>query len=179
MVTIRAATPKDYPAVRHLTYASYIEAGHVAAADPYAAELTDIDSRAERLYVAEVDGQVAGSVNIAIPGSSLAEVANTHELEFRMLAVDPNFQGRGIGRALVQHILDYARNQHATSVAITTMHSMTAAQAMYTAMGFQRAPHRDWNLYNAGIVDHQEGLETFLVYVHPLNSNDQVKEIHG
>jgi ribosomal protein S18 acetylase RimI-like enzyme len=63
-----------------------------------------------------------------------------------------------------------ARNRNADAVAITTMASMTTAQAMYHAMGFQRAPQRDWNLYTAGIVDHAEGLETFLVYVHPLKS---------
>lgn len=169
MVTIRTATPNDYSAVRDLTYASYVAAGHVDTADPYVAELTDISSRAKQLYVAEIDGQVAGSVTIAPPDSSLIEVAEPGELEFRMLAVHPGFQGRGIGRALVQYVLDYARTNQLTSVAITTMASMTTAQAMYTAMGFQRAPHRDWTLYTAGIVDYQEGLETFLVYVHALN----------
>lgn len=170
MVTIRKATPDDYAAVRDLTYASYIDAGHVAASDPYAANLTDIDTRAEQLYVAEVDGEIAGSVNIAIPGSSMTEVAQPEELEFRMLAVHPAFQGRGAGRALVQHVLDFASANERSAVVITTMASMTTAQAMYSAMGFQRAPQRDWNLYTAGIVDYQNGLETFLVYVHPLNS---------
>lgn len=170
MVTIRPATSNDYPAVRDLTHAAYIAAGHIAVESDYAATLTDIPARAEGLYVAEVDGRVAGSVNIAPPPSEMTEVAYDNELEFRMLAVHPDFQGRGIGRALVSYALDMARNRNADAVAITTMASMTTAQAMYHAMGFQRAPQRDWNLYTAGIVDHAEGLETFLVYVHPLNS---------
>lgn len=156
--------------MRDLTHAAYIAAGHIAPESDYAVTLTDIPARAHGLYVAEVDGQVAGSVNIAPSPSGTTEVAYDNELEFRMLAVHPDFQGQGIGRALVTYALDIARTRNADAVAITTMASMTTAQAMYHAMGFQRAPQRDWNLYTAGIVDHDEGLETFLVYVHPLNS---------
>src|SRR5699024_6568894 len=121
------------------------------------------------LYAAELDGKVVGSLNIAPPGSEAAEVAYDNELEFRMLAVEPGLQGHGIGRSRVQHVIDIARAEHLAGEDSTTMQSMTTAQAEYHAMGLQRAPDRDWNLYTAGIVDHQEGLETFLVYVHPLN----------
>lgn len=170
MVTVRPATPQDFAAIRELTCAAYVQSGHVAPESPYAQDLADIISREAGLYVAEVDGRIVGSVNIAPPGSEMAQVAYDDEGEFRMLAVDPAHQGRGIGRALVQHILEVARGQGLGGVAITTMPSMTAAQAMYETMGFHRAPERDWNLYTAGIVDDPEGLETFLVYVHPLNS---------
>ena len=179
MVTIRPATVRDYPAVAELTYRAYVESGHVAASDPYAAQLADIEARAAQLFVADVDGQIAGSVNIATPGSSLIEVANGNELEFRMLAVHPDYQGQGIGRGLVEFVLDYARKNDLSQVVMTTMASMTTAQAMYTSLGFQRAPDRDWNLYTAGIVDYEQGLETFFVYVHPLNLGHLVKENHG
>lgn len=169
-MTIRTATTNDYPAIRELTHAAYIEAGHIDPTSQYATQLTDISGRTEGLYVAEVDGQIAGSVNIALPGSSMAEVAYDNELEFRMLAVHPGFQGQGIGRALVTYVLQMARDHHLDGVAITTMASMTAAQTMYEKLGFKRAADRDWNLYTAGIVDDDTGLETFLVYVHPLNA---------
>jgi ribosomal protein S18 acetylase RimI-like enzyme len=169
LVTIRPATADDYPAVRDLTHAAYIEAGHIDPASDYAQTLVDMPTRAEGLYVAWVNDQVAGSVNIALPDSAMTEIAYDNELEFRMLAVHPDFQGQGIGRALVTHVLELARDHDLDAVAITTMASMTVAQSMYQAMGFQRAPHRDWNLYTAGYVDDDEGLETFLVYIHPLN----------
>lgn len=168
MVTIRLATTQDYPAIGDITWNAYVTAGHIAPDGAYAQSLADISSRTEGLTVAELDGRVVGSVNIAAPGSPMAEVAYDNELEFRMLAVAPDVQSRGIGSALVQHVLDTARTQHLAGVAITTMASMTTAQAMYHAMGFQRAPARDWSLYTAGKVEHQEGTETFLVYVHPL-----------
>lgn len=169
-MTIRRATTDDYPAIRDLTYAAYIAAGHIDAESDYATTLTDVPGRANGLYVAESGGQVVGSVNIALPASQMAELAYDNELEFRMLAVHPDYQGQGIGRALVTYVLELARNHGLDAVAITTMASMTAAQTMYQTMGFQRAPHRDWNLYTAGIVDDDTGLETFPVYVHPLDS---------
>src|SRR5699024_2733449 len=69
VVTIRPATVDDLPAVADLTYLAYVESGHVAASDPYVAELTDVQARRANLFVADVEGQVAGSVNIAVPGS--------------------------------------------------------------------------------------------------------------
>ena len=175
MVTIRPATPHDFAAVRELTTAAYVTAGHIAPDDDYAQSLVDMAARHDGLVVAEIDGRVAGAVNIVTPGSQSSQVAYDNEGEFRMLAVAPGYQGRGVGRALVQYVLDAARDQGLARVAITTMQSMTTAQAMYEAMGFHRTPDRDWNLYTAGIVDDPKGLETFLVYVHPLNSTTSSK----
>lgn len=175
MVTIRPATPEDFAAIGELTTAAYVTSGHVAPDDIYAQELVDMAARAHELYVADVDGRVAGAVNIVTAGSAHAQVAYDNEGEFRMLAVAPGYQGRGIGRALVQFVLDWAQARGLRQVALTTMPSMTAAQAMYEAMGFQRAPERDWNLYTAGYVEDPEGLETFLVYVYPLNSTTSSK----
>lgn len=170
MVTIRGATTPDYPAVRDLTYAAYIEAGHIHPDSEYADALCDIPARAEGLYVAETQGRSAGSVNIALPGSPMAQVAYDNELEFRMLAVHPDFQRQGIGRALVTYALAMAREHGLDGVAITTMSSMTAAQTMYQAIGFHRAPHRDWSLETAGTTDDAQRRQTFPVYVHPLDS---------
>lgn len=175
MVTIRPATPHDFAAVRELTTAAYVTAGHIDPESSYAQILVDMVVRQDGLYVAEVDGHVAGAVNIVPPGSQKSQVAYDNEGEFRMLAVAPYYQGRGIGRALVQFALDLAQTQGLDQVAITTMASMTSAQAMYEAMGFHRAPERDWNLYTAGLTEDPEGLETFMVYVHPLNSTTSSK----
>ena len=175
MVTIRPATPDDFATVRELTTAAYVTAGHIDPGSSYAQVLIDMEAREAGLYVAEVDGQVAGAVNIVRPGSTQSQVAYDNEGEFRMLAVAPQYQGRGIGRALVQYVLDKAQGQGLDRVAITTMASMTTAQAMYESMGFYRAPERDWNLYTAGYAEDSEGLETFMVYVHPLNSTTSSK----
>ncbi len=174
-MTIRPATSEDFAAVSDMTTAAYVTAGHVHPSSSYAQTLADVSARQEGLYVAEAQGKVVGAVNIVPPGSEQGQVAYDNEGEFRMLAVDPQHQGQGVGRALVQFALQTAHTQGCTRVAITTMASMTAAQAMYEAMGFHRAPERDWNLYTAGIVDDPEGLETFLVYVHPLNSTTSSK----
>ena len=78
--------------------------------DPYVARLRDADARAHEaeLWVAhdEQDDRMMGSVTSCPPGSPWREVAGPGEGEFRMLAVDPAAQGRGVGAALVQHVLD-------------------------------------------------------------------------
>src|SRR5699024_218991 len=118
-VTIRDAVETDFPQIKQLTCASYVAAGHVEPDSPYTQTLADITGRAEGLIVAEVDNRIAGAVNIAPPGSPLAQIATPQELEFRMLAVDPDFQGQGIGTALVQHVLHTATTLGASAVAIT------------------------------------------------------------
>ena len=49
-----------------------------------------------------------GSVTFVLPGTAYAEMAGPGEAEFRMLAVDPAAQGRGVGEALVRACLERA-----------------------------------------------------------------------
>ena len=99
---IRLATPDDFARVGELTVAAY--APHTdGPTDFYIERLRDVASRAQEaeVWVAEIDGQVAGAVTRTPLGSPWREIARDDEAEFRMLAVDPDFQGRGVARSLV------------------------------------------------------------------------------
>lgn len=61
-----------------------------------------------------------------------------------MLAVLPEFQGRGIGEALVRACLERARADGRQRVYLDTTEWMDAAQRLYQRMGFARAPELDW-----------------------------------
>jgi GNAT superfamily N-acetyltransferase len=61
-----------------------------------------------------------------------------------MLAVTPVAQGRGVGRALVEAVLDRARAEGRGGIAIYTRPSMRAAHRLYGSMGFERDEWRDW-----------------------------------
>ena len=128
-------------------------------------DVADRAGRAEVL-VAEVDGEVAGSVVLTPPGSPLAETAGDGEYEFRMLAVHPRFHRRGVGGALLAEIVARARAEEGVdAVVLTTMPSMTGAHRMYERAGFVRVPQRDWLL--ADVVpdlDPAEETGPFLVY---------------
>jgi GNAT superfamily N-acetyltransferase len=59
--------------------------------------------RAAALILAEIDGELVGSVHVSLMGEGVAE--------FGMLAADPSHRGAGIGTALVRHAESWARQQ--------------------------------------------------------------------
>ena len=119
--------------------------------DPYADKLRNAEARSAEaeLWVA-VDGddlQLLASVTIAPEGSPWREVAMPDEGEFRMLAVAPEAQGRGVGHALVSFCLDRFREMGCTAVALSTLAEMAKAHRLYERLGFRRLPERDWEPY--------------------------------
>lgn len=156
-VTVRDAQAKDHAAIAHLTVASYVDGGHIEPADEYIDHLADVSHRARqaRVLVGEVqagDGAVVGgSVVLTLPGMPMSETSREGELEFRMLAVDPGVQRRGVARALVRATIDRAEQlEGVEAVVLTTMETMTGAHRLYESEGFVRVPERDWRLSDIG-----------------------------
>jgi ribosomal protein S18 acetylase RimI-like enzyme len=83
-------------------------------------------------------------VTFVLPGSRYAEMARPDEAEFRMLAVDPTAQGRGVGRLLIDECLRRAAEAGREAVVICCRDFVTSAQRLYITMGFERVPERDW-----------------------------------
>jgi ribosomal protein S18 acetylase RimI-like enzyme len=147
-LVVRRAVPADYPAVARLTVDAYEADGQLNdASATYAATLADVAARAEAgdLLVAVDGDRVLGSVLHVEPGSRYAELSRAGEAEFRMLAVDPAAQGRGVGRALVQACVDRAAAAGCTAVVICVRDFAMAAQKLYLSFGFARVPELDWS----------------------------------
>lgn len=148
MIVVRQAEPVDYPAVARLTVDAYQADGQLnEAAASYANTLADVAARAEAgaLLVAVDGADVLGSVLFVEPGSQYAELSRAGEAEFRMLAVDPTAQGRGVGRVLVQACVDRARGTGCTAVVICVRDFAMPAQKLYQSLGFVRVPDLDWS----------------------------------
>jgi ribosomal-protein-alanine N-acetyltransferase len=58
------------------------------------------------------------------------------ELHIGNLAVDPDYQGRGIGRRLMNYILDEGRRRSMTSAMLEVRPSNVRARALYESFGF-------------------------------------------
>ncbi|QBJ95178.1 GNAT family N-acetyltransferase [Rhodococcus sp. ABRD24] len=146
MIDIRAVTPAEFEAVGELTAQVYVEGGFVADSDRYASQLRDTKTRAEQaeVVVALIGGEIVGSVTIAEPTSPFADVAGDGELEFRMLAVAPSARGKGVGSALVRHVLDIAYDRGDRAVVISTQPEMVEARRIYDRNGFVPVPERNW-----------------------------------
>jgi GNAT superfamily N-acetyltransferase len=141
-VEIRAAAPDELHAVADLCVAAY--APFLSGTGDYADVLRDTARRAAdaELLVA-VDGELLGTVTFVPDGGPLGEIARPDETEFRMLAVDPAAQGRGVGLALMQRIIDDSRGR--AGVVCSTQPVMRAAHRVYEKLGFRRDPQRDWS----------------------------------
>jgi GNAT superfamily N-acetyltransferase len=149
-VVVRRAREAEIDAVGALTERAYRAYGYFdnGIAPGYAAELADARSRAAaaELWVAvDGDDRLLGTVTIALPGTEYAEVSRPGELEFRMLAVDPDASGRGIGGTLVRAVIDRARELGLPRVVLCGQDRMKSVHRVYERQGFRRLPDRDWD----------------------------------
>ena len=131
--------------VGELLVAAYAPSG-MAPDATYWAALRDTAARTRdaEVWVAELDGAVVGTVTWAGRGSGQREIAHDGEAEFRMLAVDPAAQGRGVGRALLDAVVDRARRDGYAALVLCSATWMTTAHRLYARAGFHRIPERDW-----------------------------------
>jgi ribosomal protein S18 acetylase RimI-like enzyme len=146
-VRLRRARPADREAAGDVTVAAY--SGFTRGPDdPYVARLRDAASRDREaeLWVATPDDgdEVLGTVTICPDGSPWRELARPGEGEFRMLAVAPEAQGRGVGAALAGLVVDRFRELGAAAVVLSSLPEMAAAHRLYARLGFVRVPERDW-----------------------------------
>jgi GNAT superfamily N-acetyltransferase len=157
---IRDARDDERDSIRDLTLRSYAEYATIMEPVSWAGLEQAIhaalasNAPAERL-VADDRGTLIGSVMLFPPatkayGDMLAELSWP---EVRLLSVPPEARGRGVARALIDECLRRARRSGATAIGLHTSRSMRAAAAMYTRMGFIRAPQFDHQPPGAELVE--------------------------
>ncbi len=134
MLEVRSAHAEEFVSVGELTLAAYHAIG--IGSPEYDRQLADAARRAREaeLLVAVLDGAVAGTITLVGQGSAWREIAQPDEDELRMLAVDPAFQGRGVGEALVRACQD------SRDVVASSAPGMAAAHRLYARLGFTAQP---------------------------------------
>jgi GNAT superfamily N-acetyltransferase len=89
----------------------------------------DHDPRREAAWIAELDGARAGCV--------FCVRCDEESAQLRILLVEPRARGRGIGRALVDRCVDFARGAGYARVVLWTNHPLVSARRIYEAAGFR------------------------------------------
>ena len=146
---VREATEEDFEAIGRLTIAAY-RALDTWVGDDYAAHLADVEGRAKAdgttvLVAEDEDGRLLGSVTLTIGGGPFFEwdPEADGDCGFRMLAVDPEVQGKGVGPRLVAECLARARAAGCRRMIIGSTEWMTTAHRIYERLGFRRVPELD------------------------------------
>jgi DNA-binding MarR family transcriptional regulator/ribosomal protein S18 acetylase RimI-like enzyme len=98
--------------------------------DAFASLLKRFTAPADRLLVAERANRFAGSV-------AVKELSRT-TYQLRFLLVEPAARGSGLGRRLVQMVVDHARERNARRVVLDTASDLRSARGLYEAVGFRR-----------------------------------------
>jgi len=84
------------------------------------------------LYLAEIDGRPAGTCGLKRITPEVAEI--------KRMYVDPDQRGRGIGRALLERVIDDARAAGYRTLQLETAIWMSEAHTLYGRCGFVDAP---------------------------------------
>jgi GNAT superfamily N-acetyltransferase len=88
----------------------------------------------DRLWIAEHNGQIVGSVAIVGAGAS--------EAQLRWFLVDPSMRGQGLGRRLLHEAICFAADCRYESVFLWTVTALTAAAHLYRAAGFVKVEEK-------------------------------------
>jgi len=137
----RAARPGDEAAVQQVVFTVLREYGLVPEPDGVDVDLADLQGFYLRrggafLVVEDAAGAVAGCGGL-LP-------VNDGDVELRKMYLAKALRGRGLGRALLEVLIDEARAMGCRRVVLDTASVLTEAIALYRARGFQpleRGPH--------------------------------------
>ena len=84
------------------------------------------------LFVAYSEGELAGCVGVR----RLAD----ETCELKRLFVRPFYRSQGVGRALTERAISWARDAGYQTMRLDTMPSMQAARRLYAELGFREVP---------------------------------------
>lgn len=135
--TFRPAVRADVPAIVSLLADDVIGAGREGDTDAYWSAFEDIaaDPR-NHLIVAEVDGEVAGTLQLTfIPGLSRM---GTERAQVEAVRVAAPYRGRGLGREMITWAVAEARRHGCGLVQLTSDKRRTDAIRFYESLGFER-----------------------------------------
>jgi len=120
------------------------EFGYDATFEALVAEIAagfvrDCKPKYERCWIAEMDGEVVGSIFLVRKSPKVSKL--------RLLIIHPKARGMGLGRRLTRACIRFARRAGYGKMVLWTQSHLAAARRIYQAEGFHLVssePHRSF-----------------------------------
>lgn len=148
-ITIRTYQPGDsgYIAYRHgVLYAQ--EHGFDQVFEKYVLQSLAAyleTPTAGQIFVAECCGTIVGFIGIV-------KVSNT-TAQLRWFLIEPEFRGAGVGRKLVESVLEYCRQQNCNHVFLWTFKGLDTARHLYEKFGFTLTEEKENNTWKNQLIE--------------------------
>jgi ribosomal protein S18 acetylase RimI-like enzyme len=133
-------------------HAKMIPDGHWKALERAISSEADSGPGVE-LLVSEINENIVGSVVLFPPNTDAYEgyVEELDYPEIRMLAVSPEYRGKGVASALISECINRAKNNGFRWIGLHTGEFMKDAIHLYEKIGFERLPEYDFQPADDGI----------------------------
>lgn len=141
---IREARDDELDIVASLVVDAYSEFAARMAPDAWSSFAQDIANVRGRsldaqVLVAERDGRIVGTVTRYPDWRGAQQDASA----VRVLAVPPDERGTGVGRALMEQCIEWARDEGKERLVLAVTPEMEDARDLYDKLGFERDPALD------------------------------------
>ncbi len=104
------------------------------------------DPRREACWLAELDGQRVGTVML------VRHTARPGVARLRLLLVEPEARGMGVGRALAEACTEFARAAGYRKVTLWTQSVLGAARAIYASVGYRKVAEEANHEFGQGLI---------------------------
>lgn len=99
--------------------------------------LTRFDPARDGVWVAHVEGNIAGTIFID------GHEASTQGARLRWFFIDPHYQGHGIGNRLMQEMMTFCQQAGFQRIYLTTFSGLNVARHLYEKFGFRLCQEMD------------------------------------
>ena len=100
---------------------------------------------AGRLWLAEINGEIVGSVALVKTEPGVGQL--------RWFLVAPAGRGKGLGQGLIDHTLAYARQEALSKVYLWTFDGLATALHLYRKSGFRETERATQDLWGQKLVE--------------------------
>jgi len=122
------------------------------------------DPERERCWIAERDGAAVGSVFLVARSGTVAQL--------RLLLVEPQARGSGLGTRLVDECVRFARQAGYRKLVLWTQSELSAARRLYQAAGFRIVRKERNHRFGKALVSETWALE---LRPHPLSPSPHAR----